>query len=89
MKAHFNKENERRLKKLTARQSGYNTTPAAHLAYEDSFARGYESGWNAAITGGHVGVLQLANMANATQPSSVSATDCHVVTPNGTKWYYC
>ena len=89
MKAHFNTENERRLNKLTARQSGHNTTPVANLAHEDSFARGYESGWNAAITGGHVGASQFANMANTTQLTTMSATDCHAITSNGTKWYYC
>ena len=90
--AHFNTENERRLSKLTASQAGYNKTPVANLAEETSFARGYETGWNAAITGGHVGASHSANMANTSPTSSTSITDlqhCQAITPNGTKWYYC
>ena len=91
-RAHFDEENERRLKKLNARQAGYSTNPSANSA-QASYERGYNSGWAAGLLASN---SPSSDAANAARPLTMAdflpdatSLQCHAVTKGGTQYFYC
>lgn len=90
--AHFNKEDERRLKKLTAKNAGYSTNPVANAATvaPGSYQQGYQQGWIAALSLKTETTPGIANNATGSSaPICLPTGDCSAISQGGIKFYYC